>query len=116
MLSSAQFALLINHDDAECKFASAAAAEAATSSLRFSKVYYDSPGADFGSNMSLNAEWIRIKNYSTTTKKYLTGSTVRDKSGHVYRFGTFALVPGSSVTLYTRKGTNSSSKRYWGSD
>ena len=89
------------------------AAEAATSSLRFSKVYYDSPGADSGSNTSLNAEWIRIKNYSTTTKKYLTGWTVRDKSAHIYKFGAFALNPGASVTLYTGKGTNSSTKRYW---
>lgn len=88
--------------------------DAATSSLRFSKVYYDSPGSDSASNTSLNAEWIRIKNFSTTTKKYLTGWTVRDKSGHVYKFGTFALVPGASVTLYTGKGSNSSTKRYWG--
>ena len=90
------------------------AAEAATSSLRFSKVFYDSPGADSGSNTSLNTEWIRIKNYSTT-KKYLTGWTVRDKSAHIYKFGTFALNPGASVTLYTGKGANSSTKRYWGS-
>ncbi len=94
--------------------ASMNASEAATSPVRFSKVYYDSPGADSASNTSLNAEYVRIKNYSTTTKKYLTGWTVRDKSGHVYKFGTFALVPGASVTLYTGKGTNSSTKRYWG--
>lgn len=33
---------------------------------------------------------------------------------HVYTFGTFTLKPGASVTLYTGKGTNTSSKRYWG--
>lgn len=95
---------------------SAPSANAATSPpVRFVKVYYDSPGTDSGSNASLNAEWIRIKNYSTV-KKYLTGWTVRDKSGHVYKFGTFALIPGASVTLYTGSGANSSTKRYWAYD
>lgn len=87
-------------------------AEAATPPVRFIKVNYDSPGADSGSNTSLNGEWVRIKNYSTT-KKYLTGWTVKDKSGKVYKFGTFALVPGASVTLYTGSGANSATKRYW---
>lgn len=88
-------------------------AQAVASPVRIAKVYYDSPGADSGSSTSLNGEWVRIKNYSTTTKKYLTGWTVKDKSGKVYKFGTFALVPGASVTLYTGSGANSATKRYW---
>jgi hypothetical protein len=88
-------------------------ADASSPSMRFSKVYYDSPGADHGSNTSLNGEWIRITNYSSY-KKSLTGWTVRDKQSHIYKFGTFSLSAGSSVTLYTGKGTNAWNKRYWG--
>lgn len=91
----------------------ATSAWSATPPVRFNKAYYDSPGADTGTNTSVNREWVRIKNYSSV-KKYLTGWTVRDKQSHVYTFGKFALVPGASVTLYTGKGTNSSTKRYWG--
>ncbi|MFL6174723.1 MAG: lamin tail domain-containing protein [Marmoricola sp.] len=89
------------------------AADASSPSVRFSKAYYNSPGADTGSNTSLNGEWVRITNYSSS-KKTLTGWTVRDKQNHVYKFGTFSLSSGSSVTLYTGKGTNAWNKRYWG--
>ncbi|WP_234996551.1 lamin tail domain-containing protein [Demequina sp. NBRC 110054] len=85
----------------------------AASSVRFSYVQYDSPGSDKGSNSSLNAEYIRIKNYGSKSKS-LTGWTVRDKAGHVYKFGTLTLKPGATVTLHTGKGSNSSKHRYWG--
>jgi hypothetical protein len=54
----------------------------------FGKIYYDSPGSDTGSNASLNAEYVTVKNTSSTTRS-LTGYTVRDKANHVYKFGTF---------------------------
>lgn len=82
--------------------------------VRFTKVYYDSPGKDTRTNSSLNAEWARIHNFSTT-RRSLTGWTVRDASGHVYRFGTFSLAPGATVTLHTGHGTNTATNRYWGS-
>jgi len=88
-------------------------AEASSPPMRFDKVYYNSPGTDSGSNTSVNGEWVRIKNFSST-KRSLTGWTVRDKQNHVYKFGTFSLAAGASVVLYTGKGTNSSTKRYWG--
>jgi hypothetical protein len=92
----------------------AAPPAAAASSLRFGKIYYDSPGSDTRTNTSLDAEWAIIKNVATTTK-CLTGYTVRDTSAHVYTFGTFCLGGGKSVYLHTGKGTNTASHRYWGS-
>lgn len=89
--------------------------EAGAGAIQFGKAQYDSPGADTGTNYSVNQEWIRIKNTSTT-KRNLTGWTVRDASGHVYRFGTFYLAAGATVTLYSGKGTNTASKRFWGSN
>lgn len=88
-------------------------AEAATYPLHFTKIYYDSPGSDGGSNSSLNAEYVTIKNSSSTTRS-LTGYTIRDKANHVYTFGTFSLGAGKSVRIHTGKGTNTSTDRYWG--
>jgi hypothetical protein len=93
-------------------FAGVSPAEAA-SAVRISAAQYDSPGSDTGSNKSLNAEWVRVTNYSST-RKTLTGWTLRDTSRHVFRFGTFSLGPGKSVRIHTGKGRNTSTDRYQG--
>lgn len=85
----------------------------AASSVRFSRIWYDSPGSDTRTNSSINSEYAIIHNYSTTTRS-LTGWTVRDAANHVYTFGSFSLGAGKSVVLRTGKGTNTSSTRYWG--
>lgn len=85
----------------------------AASAVRVSGVQYDSPGSDTGSNTSLNAEWVRITNYSST-RKTLTGWTLRDTSSHVYKFGTFSLGAGKSVRIHTGRGSNTSTDRYQG--
>lgn len=85
----------------------------ATPALKVVKVYYDSPGTDTRTNTSLNGEYVVVKNMTTVTRS-LTGWTVRDVSGHIYKFGTFSLGAGKTVTLHTGKGTNSATHRYWG--
>jgi hypothetical protein len=84
----------------------------ASSSIHITKVYYNSPGSDTGSNTSLNAEYVRLKNVTSTSKR-LTNWTVRDKSNHVYTFGTYYLAAGDSVYLHTGKGTNTAHHKYW---
>lgn len=90
----------------------AAPAASAASAVRISYVYYNSPGSDTGSNTSLNAEYVRIKNFSSTNRS-LTGWTLRDKTGYTYRFPTFTLKAGATVTVRTGKGTASSTTRYY---
>jgi hypothetical protein len=68
--------------------------------MRFGWVQYDSPGSDDGSNASLNAEWVRIKNHGSTAR-ILTGWTVHDLQGHVYTFPSFGLGPGHTVRIHT---------------
>ena len=85
----------------------------AAGAIQFRKIYFNSPGSDTGSNTSLNAEYVTIKNTGTTTRT-LTGWTVRDLSNHVYTFPSFKLSAGKSVKLHTGKGTNTSSDLYWG--
>jgi hypothetical protein len=92
----------------------ASPAEASNPTLHISKIYFDSPGSDRGGNTSLNAEYIRIKNSSASRSYTLTGWTIRDKANHVYRFGSYTLRAGESVTVHTGRGTNTHANRYWG--
>lgn len=85
----------------------------AVPAVRFVKIYFDSPGSDTGSNISLNAEWVRIKNFASTART-ISGWKVRDKNGFVYTFPTFTLKAGATVTLHTGRGTQSATNRYWG--
>jgi hypothetical protein len=84
----------------------------AASAVRISYVYFDSPGSDSGSNTSLNAEYVRIKNFSSTNRS-ITGWTLRDKTGYTYKFPTFTLKAGATVTVHTGKGSASSTHRYY---
>jgi hypothetical protein len=88
-------------------------AQAATSQVQFRLIYYNSPGSDTGSNSSLNAEYVTLKNVGTTSRN-LTGWTIEDLAGHVYTFGSFQLGAGGKVRIHTGKGTNTSTDRYWG--
>lgn len=92
----------------------AAPAEAATPSVTFTRVYVNSPGSDTRTNTSLNAEYFLLKNNSTKTLQ-LKGWTVRDRSAHIYTFGTFSLGSKKSVYVHTGKGTNTATNRHWGS-
>src|SRR5262245_61748193 len=71
---------------------------AAAGCIKLTRIYYDSPGADYGSNASLNAEWVRVKNVCST-RKSLQGWTIKDIAGHRYAFGAFSLGAGKSVKV-----------------
>jgi hypothetical protein len=89
-------------------------AAAAARRVMIFKIYYDSPGADTGSNSSINAERIVLKNPSSR-RIDLQGWTVRDAHRHVYRFSdTYHLWPGRTVVLHSGRGTDSGRHLYWG--
>ena len=87
-------------------------ASPAYAAIKITKIYFDSPGADTGTNKSLNAEYVQIKN-TGTVRVALTGWTIRDSDKHVYRFPTFRLGPGKSVRIHTGKGVNGAANLYW---
>jgi predicted lipoprotein with Yx(FWY)xxD motif len=64
---------------------------------------------------ALNAESVKIRNVCTTTKS-LTGWRILDyKAAHVYRFPTgFSIRPGVTVTLFSGRGTRTTTHLYWG--
>ncbi len=79
------------------------------------EIFYNSPGSDHGSNSSLNAEWVELRN-SSGHPITLTHWTLRDKAGHVYKFkNTFKLKAHKTVKIHTGSGSDTSANRYWGS-
>jgi hypothetical protein len=89
-------------------------AGAAAGSVHLTKIYYDSPGIDRGSNASLNAEYVQINN-STAKAVSLKGWTLTDAANHRYVFSTYSLGAHKTVTVHTGKGTNTTANRYWNS-
>jgi hypothetical protein len=77
------------------------------------RAYYNSPGSDTGTNASLNAEYILLKN-TASTPKWTNGWTLRDKQNHVYKFPATKINPGKYVYVRTGRGTNNAANRYWG--
>jgi len=88
-------------------------AEAASTKLQITKVYVNSPGSDSSSNKSVNGEYVKIKNNGKKSVS-LKGYTLRDESNHVYKFASFTLSRGKTITVYSGKGSDSSGKRYMG--
>lgn len=80
--------------------------------IQITKVYVNSPGSDTGSNSSLNAEYVKIKN-TGTSERSLTGWTLRDESNHIYTFGSYKLGAGKTVTVRSGKGDNTTATKYW---
>ncbi|MFD6983706.1 lamin tail domain-containing protein, partial [Streptomyces sp. NPDC059956] len=79
-------------------------------SLKIRGVQYDAPGADSNSCSTGNtaAEYVTIKNYSTTSTVNLKGYVVKDATGNSYTFtANHYLQPGDFVKLRGGKGTES---------
>jgi hypothetical protein len=95
----------------------AAPAQAAPATVYIYKVYFDSPGSDTGSSSSLNAEYVVIRN-GDNVSHFVSGWTVRDKAGHVYKFGSLRLGAGKQAIIHTGDGTSyttsASTHLYWG--
>jgi hypothetical protein len=88
------------------------ATASAAPAIHFGVIQYDSPGTDNGSNASLNAEFVVIKNVSGR-KVQLEGFSVRDAQGRTFTFPAMRLRPGRTVRLHTGSGTNAARHVYW---
>jgi hypothetical protein len=83
--------------------AAPAAAHRAPSPVVISEIFYNSPGSDHGSNASLNAEWVKLRN-RTGHPVSLFHWTLRDTAHHVYRFGNYSLRAHGTVRIHTGSG------------
>ena len=65
------------------------------------------------SDLSLKDEWVKITNKGSSPVS-LGGWKIEDEgSKHTYTFPSYTLDAGSSVTVYTIKGTDSANELYW---
>lgn len=97
-----------------CRCIALATVAASSGAIRITKIRFDPPGADTGSNSSLNAEWIAVRNKGTRAKQLL-GWKIRDREGHVYRIGSFKLPAKTTFKLHTGSGQDSfPSDLFWG--
>jgi hypothetical protein len=92
-----------------------AAASSASGEIWISRIYFDSPGPDTGSNASLNDEWIRIKNGGPEARS-LRGWRLTDRAHNVYRFGAYKLAAHKTVTVHTGSGRDRRFNRFWASN
>ena len=82
--------------------------------VQYTRIQYDSPGRDTGTNRSLNGEYVQLRNGTRRTVN-LNRWYVRSARGEVSRFNsTFYLRPGRTVTIRTGRGHNTDTTRYWG--
>lgn len=89
---------------------------AAGARIKIQTIRYDPPGADSGSNSSLNQEWIALKNTGRRARQ-LRGWRIHDRGrSHVYRFRRFRLRPGAVVRVHTGRGSDTRRDLYWGLD
>ena len=79
--------------------------------VEIAEINSNPPGRD---EETLNGEWVKIAN-TTDAPVDMTGFTLSDYAGHVYKFGERILPGGSAVTVFTGSGTDTPSSLYWGS-
>jgi hypothetical protein len=85
----------------------------ALAAIKIHKIQFDPAGADYGSNASLTAEYIVIKN-TGSARVGIGGWTIRDIANHVYRFPAgYRIGAGAKLTLHTGSGTNRFGHVYW---
>jgi hypothetical protein len=71
--------------------------------VQISRVQYDSPGREDGSNRSLNREWVEITN-TTRHAINLGGWTLSGRDRHTYTFHHYRLGARATVRIHTGIG------------
>ncbi|MDX3756110.1 lamin tail domain-containing protein [Streptomyces sp. AK02-04a] len=74
-------------------------------------VWFDSPGSDNRSNASLNAEWVQIKNTSSTAIS-LKGWILKDVSNHRYTFPNVKIAAHKTMKVHTGSGRDTAGDTY----
>lgn len=91
----------------------APAAGATGSRMQITFIAYDSPGADNGSNYSVNQEYVTISNTSGD-RISVAGWHLYDRDGHAYTLPSISLAGHSKIRIHTGTDSNSDVDKYWG--
>lgn len=91
----------------------APSAGATGSRMQITFISYDSPGADTGSNYSVNQEYVTISNTSGD-RISVAGWHLYDYQNHAYTLPPISLAGHSKIRIHTGIGTNANVDKYWG--
>ena len=87
-------------------------ASPAAAAIKITRIQYNPPGADTGSNAHLNKEWVKIRNTADHSRS-LVGWKLRDSDGHL-TFINVKLPANTTLTFHTGSGLDSfPHHRYW---
>jgi hypothetical protein len=64
-------------------------------------------------DLNLQEEWIQISNIGSSPVSLADWKIADEGNKHTYTFPSYTLNTGSTVTVYTGKGTDSESEFYW---
>jgi hypothetical protein len=81
--------------------------------VSINRILYDPPGKDTRKNASLVREWIQVTN-SCAAAASISGWRIRNSNGRTYTFRDLSLVGGGLIRVYTGRGANTPTYRYWG--
>lgn len=88
---------------------------AASAAIKIQRIVFDPAGSDTGSNTHLNKEIIVITN-TGNRRVSLRNWTIRDTSGHVYRFESVGIGGHREITVHTGTGSDTFNHKYWDQD
>ena len=86
---------------------------ASSAAIRISRIRYNEPGAETGTNTHLNHEYIVVKNTGSRRVILTHWRIVEGRFGSVYSFPAFRLGAGASVTIHTGMGNDGRADLYW---
>jgi hypothetical protein len=85
----------------------------AASTIQIVRVQWNAPGVDTRARASVNGEFVRLRN-TGTTRVDLSGWTLRDGQGHVFRFRRTTLAAGQTLEIHSGPGTRTRHTQFWG--
>jgi subtilisin family serine protease len=83
------------------------------STIRIVRVRWNAPGVDTRADASVNGEFVRLRN-TGATRVVLSGWTLRDGQGHVFRFRRTTLAAGQTLEIHSGPGTRTRHTQFWG--
>lgn len=75
------------------------------------RVYFDSPGKDTRTNVSLNGEWVQLKNTSSKAIS-LKGWVLKDPQNHKYTFLNIKIGAKKTVKVHTGAGKDTATDKF----
>ena len=89
-------------------------AAGASAAIKIQRIVFY-PGGAAGSNQHLNKE-ISVITSTGNRRVSLRNGTIRDTSGHIFRFEAVGIGGHREITIHTGSGRDTFNQKYWGQD